>query len=218
MAGGDRTIRRDITVSQERDEATCNFIRFFHQLSGGNVMKPIGPLMWEHRLIEQMVPLMKKEINQIEQTNKPDVNFIDTAVDFFRIYGDRTHHGKEEDILFRELEKKKLVPDLARIMEELTEEHVGARRTVGKLREARDAYVKGESPATETIKACLIELSTLYPKHIEKEDKQFFYPILDYFSDKEQAYMLEEFNEFDRNMIHEKYRDVIERSGGKVIR
>lgn len=181
-------------------------------------MKPIGPLMWEHRLIEQMVPLMKKEIDRIEQGNNPDVSFIDTAVDFFRTYADRTHHGKEEDILFRELKKKKLAPDLARIMDELTEEHVGARKTVGKLREARDAYGKGESSATETIKTCLIELSNLYPKHIEKEDKRFFYPILDYFSHEEQAAMLNEFNEFDRNMIHEKYRAVIERAGGKVIR
>lgn len=181
-------------------------------------MKPIGPLMWEHRLIEQMVPLMKKEIDSIEQGNKPDVSFIDTTVDFFRTYADRTHHGKEEDILFRELKKKKLASDVARIMAELIEEHVVARKIVGKLREARDAYGKGESSAAENIKECLIKLSNLYPKHIEKEDKRFFYPILDYFSDKEQGAMLKEFNEFDRNMIHEKYRDIIERASGKVIR
>ena len=181
-------------------------------------MKPIGPLMWEHRLIEQIVPLMKKEIDRIEQTNKPDINFIDTAVDLFRIYADRTHHGKEEDILFRDLKKKDLTPDLARIMAELTEEHVVARKIVGTLREAREAYGKGKKSAADTIKICLIDLSNLYPKHIEKEDKRFFYPLLDYFSEAEQAAMLKEFNEFDRKMIHEQYRDVLKRSGGQVMR
>jgi hemerythrin-like domain-containing protein len=180
-------------------------------------MKPIGPLMWEHRLIEQIVPLMEKEVDRIERTNVPDVDFIDTAVDFFRVYADRTHHGKEEDILFRDLAAKELSPDLAKIMSELTNEHVRARDLVGRLRKSREEYGKGESAASETIKACLIELSNLYPKHIEKEDKHFFYPILDYLSKEEQAAMLDEFNELDRKMIHAKYRDVIERSGGKII-
>lgn len=45
-------------------------------------MKPIGPLMWEHRLIEQMVPLMKKEIEQIGKNHIANVYFISIAVDF----------------------------------------------------------------------------------------------------------------------------------------
>jgi hemerythrin-like domain-containing protein len=50
----------------------------------------------------------------------------------------------------------------------------------------------------------------LFPKHIEKEDKHFFYPILDYFTGKEQDAMLQEFWEFDKKMIHEKYKKVVE--------
>ena len=205
-------------LSKKQLSAHVILFHCFHQKPGGAVMKPIGPLMWEHRLIEQIIPLMKKEIDRIERTNKPDINFIDTAVDFFRTYADRTHHGKEEDILFRDLKKKDLTPDLAQIMAELRQEHVVARKTVGTIREAREAYEKGEKSASETIKIGLIDLSNLYPKHIEKEDKRFFYPLLDYFSEAEQTAMLKEFNEFDRKMIHEKYRDVIERYGGKVMR
>jgi hemerythrin-like domain-containing protein len=52
-------------------------------------------------------------------------------------------------------------------------------------------------------------LVTLYPAHIEKEDKRFFYPCLEYFSREEQDKMLAEFWEFDRKMIHEKYQNVI---------
>jgi hemerythrin-like domain-containing protein len=63
-------------------------------------MNPIGPLMWEHRLIEKMLRLFDGEIRKINELDRVDTVFIDTAVDFIRIYADRTHHGKEEDILF----------------------------------------------------------------------------------------------------------------------
>ena len=58
-------------------------------------MKPIGPLMWEHRLIEKMLRLFEGEIKRISELNRLDTVFIDTAVDFIRTYADRTHHGKE---------------------------------------------------------------------------------------------------------------------------
>ena len=74
-------------------------------------MEPAGPLMIEHRLIERMIRLLKKEIELIESGKKPDPEFIYCAADFLHSYADRTHHGKEEDILFRELSKKALSED-----------------------------------------------------------------------------------------------------------
>lgn len=179
-------------------------------------MKPIGPLMWEHRLIEQIVPLMKNEIDRIGKDNVADVHFIGMAVDFFRTYADRTHHGKEEDILFRELLKKTLSEKHRKIMDELVKEHGVARKTMKILMDARDRYVRGDTAALETIRKSLSELVKLYPEHIRKEDKEFFFPVLAYFSAGEQAAMLEEFMEFDRNMIHEKYENLISDLGGKV--
>ena len=72
-------------------------------------MQARGPLMIEHRLIEKMLSLIKDTLVQIESTNKVDPLLVDTAVDFIRMYADRTHHGKEEDILFREFEQTSFV-------------------------------------------------------------------------------------------------------------
>jgi hemerythrin-like domain-containing protein len=173
------------------------------------MMKPIGPMMWEHRLIEKMLRLFEGEINKINEQNRIDIVFIDTAVDFIRIYADRTHHGKEEDILFRELVKKRLTPEHARMMDELIAEHRYARQVVGKLVAARDRYLQGDVNIREII-ACMDELAQFYPAHIEKEDKHFFYPCMDYFTKAEQDQMLAEFYEFDRKMIHEKYSKVVD--------
>lgn len=173
-------------------------------------MMPIGPLMIEHRLIERMIGLMREELGRIRDTTRVNSRFIDTAVDFLRTYADRTHHGKEEDILFRELSKKSLTAKHQKIMDELVDEHIIARKTVGRLIEANTKYMQGDNTAVDEILRLLEKLVNFYPEHIRKEDKDFFIPCMDYFSQQEQQDMLNEFWEFDRKMIHEKYKKVIE--------
>ena len=74
-------------------------------------MQARGPLMIEHRLIERMLSVMKGVLDKIESKHRVDPVFVDIAVDFIRVYADRTHHGKEEDILFRELNNKPLTAE-----------------------------------------------------------------------------------------------------------
>jgi hemerythrin-like domain-containing protein len=137
-------------------------------------MKPIGPLMREHRLIERMVASLNRELKQMNGKNKANVELLTVAVDFFRTYADRTHHGKEEDILFRELAKKRLSKEHERIMNELVAEHVSA------LANAKNNYNEGNPESLKDIITYVKELVGFYPAHIEKEDKHFFYPVLEY--------------------------------------
>jgi len=173
------------------------------------MVMPIGPLMIEHRLIERMIALMRKELERLEKENTSNLDFIDTAVDFIRKYADRCHHGKEEDILFRELKKKDLESEHKRTMEELIEEHKRAREITVKLVAAKVELVKGSQQDKKFIIEYMKQLVEFYPKHIEKEDKRFFRPIMKYFSQKEQDALLQEEYEFDKNFIHVLYRDII---------
>lgn len=173
-------------------------------------MKPIGPLMREHRLIERMVSLVNKEIRQIDEQHEANIKFLANAVDFFRTYADRTHHGKEENILFMTLDKKPLSQEFRRVMNELTEEHVWGRQKVSQLFKANEKYSNGDKESLMEITNCLKELAKFYPAHIEKEDKHFFYPCLEYLSAQEQEDMLQTFWEFDKNLIHEKYQTLVE--------
>jgi hemerythrin-like domain-containing protein len=173
-------------------------------------MQARAPLMIEHRLIERMIALMKKRLKEIEATPKVDPLFIDTAVDFIRMYADRTHHGKEEDILFRDLGKKNLSEVDRRLMKDLIQEHVFARQTTHALIDATRRYRNGDETAMGEIAGKLQTLVEFYPKHIEKEDQAFFPASRVYFIDQEDQSMLREFWEFDRKMIHEKYKAVVE--------
>ena len=172
-------------------------------------MKPIGLLMIEHRLIEKMIALIDFRIKAFEQQTQIDPVFIDVVVDFVRTYADRTHHGKEENILFRELAKKGMSPEDSRIMEELIEEHKYGRKLVGELVEAKAKYLQGHGEAFVTIIDRLKALISFYPGHITKEDRVFFRAAMGYLSQEEQSAMLEECWVFDRQMIHEKYRRVV---------
>jgi len=178
-------------------------------------MQARGPLMIEHRLIERMLMVIKGVLAEIESKHNVDPVFVDTAVDFIRVYADRTHHGKEEDILFRELNNKQLAAEDRQIMEELIEEHLFGRQTTKALVEANTRYRNGDETAWTDVAASLQTLTEFYPRHIKKEDKVFFPSSRNYFTDEEDQAMLAEFWEFDRNMIHEKYKSLVDGFEGR---
>lgn len=168
-------------------------------------MMPIGPLMIEHRLIERMIALMFEHLKNLRQKRRIDPLFIDEAVHFIKVYADACHHGKEEDILFRELQNKSLSQEHRRTIAELTEEHAWGRKTTGRLVKANENYRKGDQEALKTIETLLDDLVTFYPEHIRKEDKGFFIPAMDYFTDAEKDAMLKEGQVFDSELFHKEF-------------
>ncbi|MDY6903515.1 MAG: hemerythrin domain-containing protein [Thermodesulfobacteriota bacterium] len=172
-------------------------------------MQARGMLMIEHRLIERMIALISKKAESIRYEKKLDPVFVDTAVDFIRVYADRTHHGKEEDILFRDLEQRSLSEEDKRVMQELIDDHVFGRKTTKALVDANARYRDGDTAALADIAVNLETLADFYPRHIEKEDNVFFPAARKYFTDAEDQAMVDEFLEFDRKMIHEKYETMV---------
>jgi hemerythrin-like domain-containing protein len=180
-------------------------------------MQPIGPLMIEHRLIERLINLMAREFKRIKANIEVDPEFafvdpgfIDTAVEFIRTYADRCHHGKEDDLLFKALAAKDLSPEHRQTMDDLIREHAWAREATASLVKAKEAYLLEKPGALDDLMEHMGKLVDFYPRHIDKEDKHFFIPCMAYLSQAEQAELLARMQEFDRQLIHEKYRGVVE--------
>jgi hemerythrin-like domain-containing protein len=173
-------------------------------------MKPRGLLMIEHRLIEKMLNIADREVRAMEETSFVDPVFIDGMVDFIRVYADRTHHGKEEDILFKELGGKGMDGTDAEMMLDLIQEHRRAREAVRDLVRAKENYLGGEIEALVDVREKMQWLIGFYPVHIAKEDKIFFPNTEKYFGREELDAMLSSFRQFDALMIHEKYNRVVE--------
>lgn len=171
-------------------------------------MKPIGPLMREHRTIDRMLSVLGRERERIVKTGHVDYGAVRISVDFFNIYIDEFHHGKEEHILFRELDKKPLSPADRTVIGELIDEHSRARNVVQKL----EKVVRYREQAYVTLTEITDHMEALlkwYSAHIEKEDKHFFIQAMTYLSDREQASMLQELRKFDKNFTQDRYAGLI---------
>ncbi len=179
---------------------------------------PIGLLMKEHRLIEELVSGVQTELSREMEQKTVNFGFLEVAIDFFRTYADKCHHGKEENILFRELEKKQLSTELRKTMQELMDEHIFARKTVNELEASKAEFASGNVESISGIITNLKKLVEFYPKHIAKEDKTFFYPVMAALSKEEQDRMMQEFWDFDKQLIHEKYQSIVQNALAMVQR
>jgi len=103
------------------------------------------------------------------------------------------------------------------MMHDLTDEHIFMREVVEQLAAANERYVQGADVRTEIMHE-MDRLVTFYPLHIRKEDKQFFPSAMGYLSQDEREAMIEEFWEFDRAMIHEKYQRLVEENERTLAR
>jgi hemerythrin-like domain-containing protein len=182
-------------------------------------MKPIGILMREHRIIERMIVLLEKEKDAMKITSKIHIDFLTAAVDFFKVYSDKIHHGKEEDILFHRLSEKPLNIEHRRTISQLMDDHMTARSYIRTLDVARDRYIQNNPESILEIIGTIERIQLLYAAHIEREDKHFFYPAMDYFSDEEQAQMVQDLFEYDQTVNKDKYESMVKQfeTGPPVI-
>ena len=169
------------------------------------LLLPIGPLMIEHRLIEQLIAILVDHVKKATDAKLIDLTLIDRGVEFMRRYADRCHHGKEEDILFKALQEKELDSTYKNILDELVYEHSLAREAVKNLALASEKAAAGDVNSYADIVKMVEKIAALYPPHIEKEDKHFFIPVMDYFSKSEQDDMMLKFLEADQKLLYENY-------------
>jgi hemerythrin-like domain-containing protein len=173
--------------------------------------------MVEHRLIERMLKIIKIKRMELFETGSADSAFIASAVDFIKMYADRTHHGKEEDILFKRLAGIQMDEKDQKVMVELVQDHEYSRQLVNELATANRKYIEGDQSYLKVILEKLDGLAEFYPVHIQKEDYAFFPRAEDYLDPKGREEIVGEFLKFDQRMIHEKYRlmvDGLEGDGG----
>ena len=133
--------------------------------------KPTKILSEEHQNILKVVAVLTKECNALESGKELNKDFFEKVIDFIRNYADKFHHAKEEDILFKELNKDSVQMHCNPIQQMLHEHDLG-----------RD-FVKGmEEGLKENNKTKVIEnakgYAQLLQEHIHKEDN-ILYPMAD---------------------------------------
>jgi len=170
---------------------------------------PYAPLMLEHRLIERFVKAINDEVKMMKYKKEVNTALIEISVNFLRMYADKCHHGKEEGILFKALMDKKLNHKHKEMMDILIGEHQFARKLTSSMADANSKYIKGDKKAISVIIECMEHLVDLYPGHIAREDKEFFIPVMKYFSDEELNNMVKAESDYDKAFEHRKYEIIV---------
>ena len=180
-------------------------------------LSPVDGLTLEHDLIRSVLRAMDGVVNRMASDRAMDPFRLVRIIDFVETYAHRVHHGKEEEILFRELHEKDLEPAHRQTMEELAREHVEMRRLVGDLAEALEAHRDGNGEESlSAIREALRGLTEIYPSHLEREEGEFFPAVEAYLGEDEMQVLMEAMAGHDRGVVHEKYGRLAETLAGRA--
>lgn len=136
---------------------------------------PTAELREEHRLILKVVHVLEEIIGRGSTPDDLDFEGLSDCITFFRQFTDACHHGKEEDLLFPELEAQGM-PAHGGPIAVMLEEHRIGRTLVKRMAESLDVVRGGQDP--EEGSARLISAARDYVAlirgHISKEDGVLF--------------------------------------------
>ncbi len=133
---------------------------------------PTGVLREEHQQILRMLDVLQAIVENGEQ-GKWDVDAMEECVQFFRLFADACHHGKEEDMLFPELESRGMSKDDGPIAVMLFE-HKQGRALVAQMAEALPAAREGLELGIGRFDNAARAYIGLLRGHILKEDNVLF--------------------------------------------
>lgn len=135
-------------------------------------MNGIEVLLEEHDNIEEFNKVVRKISLGLLKGEKIDVEDLRISVDFIKEYADRIHHGKEEDILFIDIENELGQLGKNLVSHGMLVEHDLARYYVSEMEKSIDRYEKNISDDTRLdLITYLMAYRDLLERHIYKENE-----------------------------------------------
>jgi len=137
---------------------------------------------------------------------------VTELLDFFKVFADQCHHGKEESLLFLELEARG-VPKEGGPIGVMLHEHDEGRRLQEQMREAI-ADLTDETHRQQFIAAARNYIALLR-QHIWKEDNVLFRMAQQVLTEEDDERLSEQFERHEREAIgegvHERYHHIVHR-------
>jgi len=164
---------------------------------------PIQMLVDEHKLIKRVLVLIPFIVKKISFPK--DKKLIEQIVDFIKLYADKFHHAKEEDILFKFFDQ-----DLD-ILKVMYAEHEEGRGFI------KEILIGVEKENKDKVCENLNNYLNLLKEHIKKED-EFLYPWLEKnLSIMQIGDMYGDFLEIEKSFNAKKYEDFVKKLEEKYL-
>jgi hemerythrin-like domain-containing protein len=96
-------------------------------------MNPRGVLREEHGNIMKMLAVLQRFLATLADLKEGEAKDLKTLIEFFEIYVDRYHHGKEEQLLFPVLSRARIAK-IDSLISSLIDDHRQARMAMEELK------------------------------------------------------------------------------------
>jgi hemerythrin-like domain-containing protein len=153
----------------------------------------------EHRLIERGLVVLSCICDEARRTRRLDAEEATEVIGFLRDFADRTHHLKEEAILFPAIEAKGFFPGCG-----LVSEHQLGRRRVKGMANAVERSVRGDAEAVGAFLGQARSFIGILQAHIAKEDDCLASIVQRTFSSEDRVRLLQQFDEMERREVGER--------------
>jgi hemerythrin-like domain-containing protein len=137
-------------------------------------MKAIQDLRMEHDAVRLTLKVLERIVQKVEQTGTPDdPRHVEQLLEFFTVFVDRCHHGKEEELLFPALEQAGVARERGPIGVMLREHEIG-REYVKKMKDAFSRIQAGIPQAAMDFARSARDYISLLNQHIVNENNVLF--------------------------------------------
>jgi len=172
-------------------------------------MAPAEQLKEEHEGISLMLRILEKVCAKMEAKEKVDLGHLERISQFFKIFVDQCHHGKEEDLLF-----PAIIPMEQKLIGLLLGEHSQGRSYVRAMGQELTRMKKLEGLTWVGYAANAQKYIAIMTQHIQKEDNVLF-PMFDrLLGKKKQMELVEGFEDLERKKIgegiHEEFHKLLD--------
>lgn len=182
-------------------------------------MKATDQLIQEHQAVLLMLQILEAINSDLDRGIQPDADEMDSVIDFLKGFVDKCHHGKEEDILFPELEARS-VPNTNGPIGVMLSEHQQGRVLIKGMAEALNLFKAG---LLDSISKQFVPNSRQYTEllrnHIAKENQVLFKMADSLIDEADQNELYEKFEELENERMgpgqHEAYHHLLHKLAKK---
>jgi hemerythrin-like domain-containing protein len=179
---------------------------------------PYAELAREHRLIERALDVLGRICDETRRTKRLNAADATQLIQFLSDFADRTHHLKEERVLFPAIESRTFFPGCG-----LVSEHQLGRTRVRGMADAVQRSLRGDEEGARVFVQQARSFIELLRAHIAKEDDCLANVVHRTFSGEDLKLLIQEFEDvelrefggrtFERNAaiveaLEAKYREV----------
>ena len=163
-------------------------------------MDPRDALREEHGVTMKMLAALQRFIAKAVDLEESDTKDLEALIEFFEIYVDRYHHGKEEQVLFPALSRTRTA-GIDSLVNTLSEDHRGARTSMEQIK-SNAVTLHSSSEADRYEFSQRVDLYVDFVrKHIRKENSELLPLIEQMLSDTERSQMAEQFYDVEKRTL-----------------